>query len=95
VGRRPLDEFEAEIRDTRRRLAALLASADRHFGLRAGLNGLRHLSAKPTGDGGDPEGLWRALAIPAAILAFFVGLAGAGRSHRPAGPADPHAKTDC
>jgi hypothetical protein len=84
VGRRPLDEFAAEIRDTRRRLAALLARADRHYGLRAGLGGLRRL-----GDGGDPAGWWRSLAVPAALLAFVAGLVGAGRA------AKRRAKTDC
>ena len=76
--RRPLAEIEAEIRATRGRLAALLAQGDRHYGLRAGLDGLRRLAPKP-----DDRGLLRHLALPAALIAFVAGVIGAHRTGAP------------
>jgi hypothetical protein len=83
VSRRRLDALEAEIRETRGRLAALLARADREYGLRAGLSGLSRIAAKPAGKAEDAAGLLQNLAAPAAILAFVAGLVGARRAGRP------------
>ena len=81
--RRPLEEIEAEIRATRGRITALLAQSDRRFGLRAGLDGLRRLAAKPNETAGAEPELLRRLALPAALLAFVAGLVGARRAEKP------------
>jgi hypothetical protein len=84
--RASLDALEAEIRETRRRLGALVGRADREFGLRPGLNLLRRLAAKPAATAAaaaDQPALW---ALPAAALAFAIGLVAARRFQRAAAP---------
>ena len=102
-GSRALDRLEAEIRETRARLGLLLVRADREFGLRAGLHGMLRLAAKSLGGTAAQPGKPGALALPAAIIAFAVGVIGARRAAPPETPADPTppaseapaADTDC
>ena len=77
--RRRLDALEAEIRETRARLAALLIRADREYGLRAGLRAVLRSLENPAGDARQGPAIMRGLTLPAAILAFIAGIVGARR----------------
>jgi len=73
-----LDAIEAEIRESRARLAALLARADRDYAFRPVLRALRRGAgrdlAAPIPEAGPGKQAGR-LALPAALLGFALALA--------------------
>lgn len=75
--RKSLEAIEAEIRETRARLAALLARADRDYAFRPVLRALRRRAgrdlAAPIPEAGPDKEAGR-LALPAALLGFALAL---------------------